>query len=501
MLVLHRRDAAADFLALHGLDVGQHLVLAEIAARQLVHRLRGQVEGRQRDEVVEHARAGRDVGLEAGQTRVRLKPDLGRVVVGLHQLVAFRVVGGLDLALGDPLVAHLLAKVQGPVEAGRVVVGQLGVRHFLADLGHHAGDLIHVRGVGLDPQQVRAAIAQAGNAVLDHAGAAGAFLEREQAVRQADRFHELAALEDRELAFLDRVGFGDLLGLEPLDVLAGQIARALADRHLLGQAGAKAVGSCDDHALVDAQLLEGEAAGAQLFDEVLARDGDLAVLVAALLGVRHLVLDLQAAGAGLDEFLGQQVGRVFVAEARVDVGDDRDDMGFKVVDLIDDLAALGVRARGFQRAEQVVHGDLVGLAQRGVDFLDQVGDGGLFMHRLVGQVAPAIAKPRDHPARQVDIGALGGAAHPLDGLDHLLGVKARPAAERLGELRRVGVIGRHVGAHHHRHLAGDVQVGVPGVLQPQLHDVVDRHPAGGLAGGVAGRDLGVQVAEGLAGHR
>ena len=71
-LVLDRRDAAADLLPLHRRDVGEHLVLAEVAAAELVHRLRRQVEGRQRDQVVEHAGAGGDVGLERAEPRVGL---------------------------------------------------------------------------------------------------------------------------------------------------------------------------------------------------------------------------------------------------------------------------------------------------------------------------------------------------------------------------------------------------------------------------------------------
>jgi hypothetical protein len=198
-----------------------------------------------------------------------------------------------------------------------------------------AGDLVDIGGVGLDPQQVGAALGQRGDAVLDHPGPAGAVLEGEQAVGHAHGLFELAVAIQRQLARQDRVVGGDGLGLQPLDVVAGQVARLLADRHLLGQARAQAVGAGDDHALVDAQFLEGQAAGAQLLDEVLARHGDLAVLVAALLGVGDLVLDLQAAGAGLDHLLGQQVGGVLVAEAGVDVGDDRHDVGLEAVDGLD----------------------------------------------------------------------------------------------------------------------------------------------------------------------
>jgi len=81
----------------------------------------------------------------------------------------------------------------------------------------------------------------------------------------------------------------------------------VADRDLLGQAGAQRVRAGDDDALLDSQLQEGVAAGAHLGQEVLVRDCDLAVLVAALLLVGHLVSrSVIRAGAGLDHLLGQQ---------------------------------------------------------------------------------------------------------------------------------------------------------------------------------------------------
>ena len=107
---------------------------------------------------------------------------------------------------------------------------------------------------------------------------------------------------------------------------------SLDDGDLLGQAGAQRVGAGDDDAVIDAQFEEGVAAGADLGEEVLVRNGDLAVLVAALLFVGHLVLDLEGAGAGLDHLLGEQIGRFGIAETGVDVGDDRHDMGLVVVD-------------------------------------------------------------------------------------------------------------------------------------------------------------------------
>ena len=101
---------------------------------------------------------------------------------------------------------------------------------------------------------------------------------------------------------------------------------------LLGEAGAERVGAGDDDAVLDAKLKERVAAGAHFREEDFMRHGDLAVLVAALLFVGHLVFDLQRAGARRDHLLGEQIGRLRIAEARIDVGDDRHDMGLKIVD-------------------------------------------------------------------------------------------------------------------------------------------------------------------------
>jgi hypothetical protein len=68
----------------------------------------------------------------------------------------------------------------------------------------------------------------------------------------------------------------------------------VADGDLLREAGAQRVGAGHDDAVFDAQFEEGVAAGANLRQEHLVRHGHLAVLVAALLFVRHLIFDLQA---------------------------------------------------------------------------------------------------------------------------------------------------------------------------------------------------------------
>ena len=115
--------------------------------------------------------------------------------------------------------------------------------------------------------------------------------------------------------------------------LIAQVARLVGDGDLLRQVGAQGVGAGDDDAVVDAELEEGVAHRVDLGEEVLVRHRDLAVLVTALLRVGDLVLDLDRAGARLDHLLGQQVGRLVVAETGVDVGDDRHDVGLEVLDL------------------------------------------------------------------------------------------------------------------------------------------------------------------------
>src|SRR3546814_2469685 len=110
-------------------------------------------------------------------------------------------------------------------------------------------------------------------------------------------------------------------------------------------------------------------------------------------------------------------------------------MRFVVVDRVLDLLRLdrvpGV-ARRVEFAEQAAQFAGVGLAQEGVDFLDQRRNAGLFVHRLVGQRTELAAQRGDHPARQIDVAALGGAEMLLDRDHLLLRDEAVPAAERLG---------------------------------------------------------------------
>ncbi|MCY1440582.1 hypothetical protein D9M71_568650 [compost metagenome] len=197
------------------------------------------------------------------------------------------------------------------------------------------------------------------------------------------------------------------------------------------------------------------------------RNSNLAVLVTALLLVGHLVLDLDAAGTGFDHLLGQQVGGFRVAEAGVDVGDDRYHVGFIAVDLSLDFVLLGLVAGstgGVQSGEQQVQFAGVSLAQEGVELFDQVGDGSLLVHGLVGQRAELGTQRGHHPAGQVEVALVGGLQVLLDGDQLLLTDEAVPAAQGLGVDGGVGVVLGHVLTHDGRSVLGDIQTGLEAVL-------------------------------------
>src|SRR3546814_5330260 len=87
---------------------------------------------------MEDAGPRRRILLEGADLLIGLKAQFGRVVIGAHQLRP--VIGADILALGGPAVEHLLAEVQRPVEAGRVVVDQLRIGNDFADAVDHARD-------------------------------------------------------------------------------------------------------------------------------------------------------------------------------------------------------------------------------------------------------------------------------------------------------------------------------------------------------------------------
>ncbi len=265
--------------------------------------------------------------------------------------------------------------------------------------------------------------------------------------------------------------------------MVADIASGLGDGDLLGQASAQAVGAGNDDAVFHAHFQEGVTDSADLGDEILVRHGHLAVLVAALLFVGNLVLDLQGAGAGLDHFLGQQIGGFRVAETGIDVGDDRHHVRLEIVDLVlDRLGLHGISggAGGIEIAEQAAQFAGIGLAQEGVELLDQRRHAGLFVHRLVGQRAEFAAQGGDHPARKIEVALVGGAEMLLDRDQLLLADEAVPAAQRLGVAGGIGVIGGHVAAHDRGGVTRDVEAGLETVLQAHAGNAfgADRFPAG-----------------------
>src|SRR5690606_8688845 len=304
--------------------------------------------------------------------------QFGVVVLDAHQFGA--IVGGNVFAFGNERVEHLLAEVQGPVEGRAVVVHQLGVRDDFADAVNHAFDLANVRLPGFDPQQL-GSVLQAGDAVQYAAVFAGAGAELEQVGRQALRTQQFAFTLDHDIA-VAQFGFGDFFAVQEAVVQVAQVARLVGDGDLLGQAGTQGVGTSNDYTVVDTQFQEGVANGSDLGEEVGMRNGNFAVLVAALLLVGYLVFDLDAAGTRFDHALGQQVGGFRVTETGIDVGNDRHDVGFEVVDLVLDLGSLGMVASvtgSVQSGEQQVQFAAVSLTQEGVELFDQVGDGGLLV--------------------------------------------------------------------------------------------------------------------------
>src|SRR5690606_16157390 len=219
----------------------------------------------------------------------------------------------------------------------------------------------------------------------------------------------------------------------------------------------KGVRAGNDDPIINAEFEESIAAGADLRDELFMRNGDLAILVAALLLIGNLILDLQSAGACLDHLLSEEIGRLGIAETCINGGDDRNNVGFVVVDGVNQLL-LTERVAGLARFIQLAehHAELTGtrLTQEGVKLLPQRWNAGLFVHGLVRKRAEFGAQCRNHPAGKIEIATLGGAKMLLDGDHLLLADKAVPAAERLRVVGRISLICRHVTTHDASSIAG-----------------------------------------------
>ena len=204
-----------------------------------------------------------------------------------------------------------------------------------------------------------------------------------------------------------------------------------------------------------------------------------------LFDVSDALLDLDGARARLDHLLGQQVRRLGIAEARVDVGDDRDDVGLIAVDLRLDELRRGVitcRAGGVEPGEQQVELAGVGLTEERVQLLDQRGDGRLLVHRLIGQRTELGAQRRHHPAGEVQVALVRRLQVLLDRDELLLPDEAVPNAERLGVDRGVGVVLVHIAAHDVGGVLRDLEPGAEAVLRPHPRGRlgVDGVPAGAV---------------------
>ena len=159
---------------------------------------------------------------------------------------------------------------------------------------------------------------------------------------------------------------------------------------------------------------------------------------------------------------------LLVAETGIDVRDDGYHVGLVVVDLVQQaLLGHGIAGGtgGVELAEQATEFTRIGLLEEGVEFLDQLGHGGFFVHGLVGQRAELGTQRCDHPAGQVQVFFLGGAEVLLDGNQLLLADESVPTAQGLRVRRRVGIILFHVFAHDVGGVLGNFQSGSETVLK------------------------------------
>ena len=240
VLVLHRRQLTANLAALDALDVGEHAKVAEVALRQQIRAQGRFVVGGQGDEVVEHAGLPGGVPLEAGDEFVGRLGQRRVVVFRRHQPLGEDRgvrIGGDVLAGVPPLRIDLLAERQGPVEGGRVVVHQLGLRRLLPHRADQAANLLQVGPLGFNPQQV-GAVLQAGGAVEHHPVGPGALAEGVQAVVQPLRAAQLAVLVDGDVAVAQLLQVMHFGGLQKAAIAVAQIAWRLGHRNLHGQPGA-----------------------------------------------------------------------------------------------------------------------------------------------------------------------------------------------------------------------------------------------------------------------
>src|SRR6195256_4636991 len=258
VLVLGAGDALTDLLTLNVLHIPKHALLAEILPREIISRQSCRVIGRQRDQMVEDAGTLCRIGLEGADALVGFNSQRRIVVFRFHQ---FGPIVPADILAGFlHRVVDLPTEVERPVERGRIVVGQLRVRNDLANAVDHLGDLLDMRLLGLDPQQV-GAVLQRGDAVEHATIFAGAGTELIKVAGKPLRTHHLAVPVDDDIA-IPGVGGCHFLAIQEAVVQIAEVAGLVADGDLLRQTGAERVGAGHDDAVFDAQLEEGVAAGA-----------------------------------------------------------------------------------------------------------------------------------------------------------------------------------------------------------------------------------------------
>jgi hypothetical protein len=198
----------------------------------------------------------------------------------------------------------------------------------------------------------------------------------------------------------------DRLAIEEAVVLIADVAGFAGEGDLLGQPSAERVGARDDHALVHAEFEERIA-----HRRILAMKSSCGTVTLpswwphCFSSETWFSIWMQQAPASMN-FLAKQIRRLGIAEARVDIGHDRHDVRFMGVDIVLNLGRahlVASRSRRVEIAEQLVQLARIGLAQEGVEFLDQRRNAGLLVHRLIGQRPEFAAQRRDHPAREVEV--------------------------------------------------------------------------------------------------
>ena len=251
---------------------------------------------------------------------------------------------------------------------------------------------------------------------------------------------------------------------------------------MFGQAGAERVGPCDDDTVFDTHFEERVAASANFREEVFVRNGNFTILVAALFLVRDLVLDLKGASTGFNHLLCEKISGFCVTKACINVGDDRNNVGFVVVDSVEKLFLFcGVASFtcSVDLAEHHAEFARVRLLEERVELFDQRGHGGFFVHGLVREWSELRTQSSNHPTREVEVAALGRAEMLLDRNHLLLTDKTVPAAQRLRVIRWVSVVGRHVFAHDFRGIASNIETCAEPVLRAHPRNALGRNAVPG----------------------